>query len=172
MKENKGFILPLAKAMPAGGGSEVKVLDKKGKIKILKNKGTGNPNLQVYPLLRPATVTYKAGKEPSKNLWVTLEKMQPGGGLDEHYNEFGPGIPIYDIALYVISGRVKVNLGDTEETVGPDTLIFMPSNVIRSETNVGKSSAKYLAMKVVSSKKGEKMGDTIYTSIPGWCQIK
>ena len=172
MKENKGFILPLAKAMPAGGGSEVKVLDKKGKIKILKNKGTGNPNLQVYPLLRPATVTYKAGKEPSKNLWVTLEKMPPGGGLDEHYNEFGPGIPIYDIALYVISGRVKVNLGDTEEIVGPDTLIFMPSNVIRSVTNVGKSSAKYLAMKVVSSNKGEQMGDTIYTSIPGWCQIK
>ena len=78
MKENKGFILPLAKAIPAGGGSEVKVLDKKGKIKILKNKGTGNPNLQVYPLLRPATVTYKAGKEPSKNLWVTWKKCSQG----------------------------------------------------------------------------------------------
>ena len=172
MAERKGFILPLTDAVPAGGGSEVKVLDKKGQIKTIKNKSNGNPNLEVFPLLRPACVVYKAGKEPSKNQWLTLEKMQPGGSLDEHYNEYGPGIPIYDIALYIISGRVRVNLGDIEQTVGPDTLIYMPSNVKRSVTNIGKSVAKYLAMKVVSSRKGDKMGDTVYTTIPSWCQIK
>lgn len=172
MEENKGFILPLVEAVTADGGDEVKVLDEKGQIQIVKNKGKGNTNLQVYPLLRPASVVYRAGKECSKNQWVTLEKLQPGGSLDEHYNEYGPGMPIFDIALYVISGRVRVNFGEIERTVGPDTLIYIPSNVKRSVTNVGKGIAKYLAMKVVTSAKGETMGDTVYSKIPRWCQNK
>ena len=172
MEENKGFILPLIEAVTADGGSEVKVLHEKGQIQTIKNKGKGNPDLQVYPLLRPASVAYRAGKERSKNQWVTLEKLQPGGSLDKHYNEYGPGMPVFDIALFVISGRVRVNLGEIERTVGPDTLIYIPSNVKRSVTNVGKGMAKYLAMKVVTSRKGEKMGDTVYSKIPSWCQTE
>jgi quercetin dioxygenase-like cupin family protein len=172
MEERKGFVLSLAEAVPASGGGEVKVLDEKGQIKMVRNEGKGNPNLQVYPLLRPASVVARAGKERSKNQWVTLEKIKPGGIMEEHYNEHGAGVPIFDIALYVISGRLRVNLGDIEKTVGSDTLIYIPSNVKRSVTNVGKGIAKYLAMKVVPSGKGEKMGETVYTKIPKWCQTE
>jgi quercetin dioxygenase-like cupin family protein len=173
MGENrKGFIMSLAEAIPAEGGGEVKVLAENGQIQTIKTEAQGNPNMEVYPLLRPASVAYKAGKEPSINQWLTLEKIKPGGCLDPHYNEFGAGIPVFDISLYVISGRLRVTLGDIEKTVGPDTLIYIPSNVRHSVTNVGKGIVKYLAMKVVTSTEGERMGDTVYLKMPVWCQTE
>ena len=161
--------MSLAEAIPAGGGGEVKVFRENGQIQILKTKAQGNPNMQVYALLRPVGVDNRAGKEPSISQWLALEKLQSGGYLDEHLNEFGVSMPVFDIALYVISGRLRVTLGDIEKTVGPDTLIYIPSNVKRSITNIGKGTAKYLAMKVVASGEGEKMGEVVYTKMPGWC---
>ena len=171
MKERKGFILPFGKAVPSKGDNvEVKVLDDKGQIQVVKNKGKSNPSLRVYPLLRPASVAAKAGQEPSIYQWITLAKLQPGGVMEEHYFESNAKMPVFDSALLVISGRIKVTIGDIEKTVGPETLIYIPSNIKRSITNVGKGLAKYLAIKVVPPGKGEKMGESVYSKMPGWCK--
>jgi len=58
---------------------------------------------------------------------------------DEHYREYNnTDMPVFDEALYVISGRIRAKVGDIEKIVGPDTLIYFPSNAIVSFTNIGK----------------------------------
>ena len=173
VEERKGFILPFSDAVPPkGDNANVKILDDKGHIRVVKNQGEGNPNLQVYPLLRPANVHARAGKEPSMYQWITLAKLKPGGVMEEHYFEHGAKMPVFDITLLVISGRIRVTIGDIEKTVGPKTLIYIPSNLKRSVTNVGKVIAEYVAIKIVPTGKGEKMGDAVYSKMPNWCEKK
>jgi len=47
-------------------------------------------------------------------------------------------------------------MGDSERIVGADSLIYCPSNVRHSITNVGKGTAKILRIK--GSGEGEKTG--------------
>ena len=171
MEGNKGFIMPFTKVVfSKSAGGTLKVLDEKGQVQIVKNEGHGNPGLRPYPLLRPASVAARVGKERSLNQWITLAKLKPGGMVDEHYFEHGEGMPVYDVSLFVISGQLRVTVGNIDETVGANTLIYAPSNVKRSITNVGKGLAKFLAIKIVPSGKGEKMGAPIYSKIPSWCK--
>ena len=166
MEENKGFILSAAEATPPKAPDKVMVLDEKGQIKTVKREGDPKLRLEVYPLLRPAAEFIKIQKESSMHTWVTLEKMQPGGRLDEHYHEHNAEMPVYDHIFYVISGRMKATIGDMEEIVGADTLIYCPSNVRHSLTNVGKGIAKYL--RISGSAKGAKMGGPVYLKMPTW----
>jgi mannose-6-phosphate isomerase-like protein (cupin superfamily) len=173
VEEKKGFILLFSDAVPPkGDNATVKILDDKGQIRVVKNEGKGNPDLQVFPLLRPASVDARAGSEPSMHQWITLAKLEPGGVMEEHYFEHGANMPVFDITLLVISGRIRVTIGDIEKTVGPNTLIYVPSNLKRSVTNVGKVLAQYVAIKIVPSGKGEKMGDAVYSKMPNWSGIK
>ena len=170
MKENrKGFILSVADATPAIPRDTVRVLDNKGQKQVVKQKGHSKL-LQVYPLLRPVTEVERPGKEQSMHLWVTWEKMQPGGRVEELYFEYNSEMPIFDLVIFVISGRIRVTIGDVEKIVGADTLVYFPSNVKNSLTNVGKGFAKYLVVR--GSGEGEKMGGAVYSKMPSWISGK
>jgi mannose-6-phosphate isomerase-like protein (cupin superfamily) len=74
-------------------------------------------------------------------------------------------MPVFDHAYYVISGRIRATMGDSERIVGADSLIYCPSNVRHSITNVGKGTAKILRIK--GSGEGEKTGKVVYTKEQG-----
>ena len=101
-------------------------------------------------------------KENAIHLMMGLGTFYPGGGIEEHYHEFGPDVPIFDHAYYVISGKIKAVVGDTERIVGHDSLIYCPSNIKHSITNVGKVTAKVL--RISGSGEAEKMGEAIWTT--------
>ena len=105
------------------------------------------------------------GKDLSKYLMLGMDKLQPGGGIEEHYHECNADMPVFDHAYYVISGRIRATVGDTKKIVGADSLIYCPSDVRHSITNVGKGTAKILRIK--GSGEGEKTGGAIFTSTKG-----
>ena len=153
--------------------SEVKkpaVKDKRtGYIMTVKEalRGTGaegHPGNQGYSYLRTNTAASPAGKEPSMHVSLGLNKIQPGGGIEEHYHEFSDEEPIFDHIYYVISGRIKANVGDVERTVGADSYIYCPSNIRHSITNAGDGPAKLLRMS--GSAEGKKMGGPVYSKMP------
>jgi len=168
MEENrKGFILSAAEVIDPGPGDTIMVQcgGKENSIQLVKM--VGRPNLeQVYPLLRPSSVAEKVGPESSMHTFVTLNKLQPGGGAQESYFQYNADMPVFDYVVYVISGRMRVKVGDIEKIVGADTLIYCPSNVKTSFTNVGKGPAKILG--IHGSGEGEKTGGHVFTKNPSW----
>jgi quercetin dioxygenase-like cupin family protein len=122
-------------------------------------KAEGHTNMSGFGFLRPDTEVAShglVGKEPARNLMISLDKLKPGGGIKEHYHEYGPTMPIFDHAYYVVSGRIKAIVGDEEKTVGADSLVYCPSNVKHSILNVGKRTARVL--RVTGSDEGKIMG--------------
>ena len=169
MKENQnGFIMPLTEAVPGKGPGDIVRIDQKGKIKVVKNKNKALETGKIWQFLRPSSeINNKLeGKQTSKHLWINLYEFQPGGAVDEHYREYNnTDMPVFDEALYVISGRIRAKVGDIEKIVGPDTLIYFPSNAIVSFTNVGKGKkARYL--KIGASEEGKLQGTAIYFKMP------
>lgn len=141
-KNNKGFILPLAEASHGNSPKE------------------GNSNVEFYAFLHRITDPPGGGKEYSKHIRLDVYMIQPSGGVEEHYHE----PPVIDHVSYVISGRVRVTIGDVEKIVVADTLIYCPSNVRHSVTNVGKSVAKVIT--IDSAGEGEKSGIIVYSKMP------
>jgi mannose-6-phosphate isomerase-like protein (cupin superfamily) len=90
----------------------------------------------------------------------SLDKVFPGGGVEEHYHE----PPVIDHIYYVISGRIRATVGDLEKVVGADTLIYCPSSVKHSITNVGKRVAKVIS--IDGSGIGERGGKVVYSKMP------
>jgi len=169
MKENrKGFILPLKEVNNIAdieAPDKVMVLNDKGQPRMVKRKND-NELLDIYPFLRPIVTFVKQQPEPSIHLKISLEILQPLGCLEEHYREPTANEPLFDVACYVLSGRVRAKIGDIEKTVGPDTLIYCPSNIKCSIANVGKGQAKYLAICALAE--GKKFGEPIYSKMPTW----
>jgi mannose-6-phosphate isomerase-like protein (cupin superfamily) len=177
MKENKksvvvptqkGFILHASEVVPAKAPENIMVLDDKGKIQTIKRE-MDSPSVGLslhYPLLRPTAQFTNQQPEPSLYTTVTLHLIKPGNSEELHYDEYNAEMPIYDVALFVISGQIRVTVGDIEKTVGADTLIYSPSNVTRSLTNIGTDVAKILRMS--GSVGGTKMGRPVYSKRPTW----
>jgi mannose-6-phosphate isomerase-like protein (cupin superfamily) len=140
--EGKGFILPIGK--------------------VIKGKAPeGNSGMEFYDFLKRSSETPIPGTEPSMHIKFSLDKVFPGGGVEEHYHE----PPVIDHIYYVISGRIRATVGDLEKVVGADTLIYCPSSVKHSITNVGKRVAKVISIDgsgVVYSKmpSGDLSGNT------------
>ena len=145
MKENnKGFIMSLSETEPHVHGME-----------------TNPHNVIVSRFLRAVTEAHGGGKETSKHTTVALVQFQPGGGFDEHYRKFNDETPVFDLVFYVISGQIRVTLGDIEQIIGVDTLVYCPSNVRHSMSVVGNGRAKVIM--IYGTAEGEKMGVPIYT---------
>jgi mannose-6-phosphate isomerase-like protein (cupin superfamily) len=137
MGENStGYIRPIAEARISTGGKE------------------GHPGNQGYHFM----------KEPGKYVSLGLNKIQPGGGIEEHYHEYNAEMPIYDHVYYVISGRIRADVGDVVRTVSADSLIYCPSSVRHSITNAGKGLAKILVISGFGA--GDKMGCPVYSTTP------
>jgi mannose-6-phosphate isomerase-like protein (cupin superfamily) len=162
----KGFILSAAEVKPSKFPNKIMVLNEKGQIQIVKREYDPKLWLEVYPLLSTAAEFTKLQPGHSIHTSITLEKMQPGGSLDEHYNEYNTRLQVYDHLFYVLSGRMRATIGDIEKTVGADTLIYCPSNVRHSLSNVGKRIAKYLTIR--GAAEGAKMGGPVYLKKPTW----
>ena len=139
--EGKGFILPIGK--------------------VIKGKAPeGNSGMEFYDFLKRSSETPIPGTEPSMHIKFSLDKVFPGGGVEEHYHE----PPVIDHIYYVISGRIRATVGDLEKVVGADTLIYCPSSVKHSITNVGKRVAKVIS--IDGSGIGERGGKVVYSKKP------
>jgi quercetin dioxygenase-like cupin family protein len=143
-QNNKGFIMSISETEPHVHGIE-----------------TNPHNVTVRRFVRALTEAHGGGNETSKHTTLALFEFQPGGGFDEHYREFNAETPVFDLVFYIISGRIRVTLGDVEKTVGADTLVYCPSNVRHSMKVIGNSNAKMLM--IYGTGEGEKMGVPIYT---------
>jgi mannose-6-phosphate isomerase-like protein (cupin superfamily) len=159
----KGFILSAKEVVPLKAPDKVMVLNEKGQIKTVKREGTQDL-LKMYPLLRPTAEFTKLQPEPSLHINMTLNKILPWGRIEEHYHEYNAEIPVFDHCYFVISGRMRATIDDMEKTVGAYTLIYCPSNVRHSLSNVGKSIAKYIWMGGTDA--GAKMGGPVYLKNP------
>lgn len=114
MEGKKGFIMSIKEAVPVKAPDNAMLLNKKGQIQIVKSD-TQSKN-QVYKFLRPSSAIEKVGPEPSMHSWVTIFVMPPGGSVDVHYHEYNnTDKPIFDLVFYIISGRLRVTLGDIEK---------------------------------------------------------
>jgi mannose-6-phosphate isomerase-like protein (cupin superfamily) len=139
------------------------ILTKKQAVRPAR-KAEGHPKNQGYTFLRPVSAAVPVGKEPSMHIDLGLNEIMPGGGIEEHFHEFDKNMPIFDHVYYVISGRIKATIGDTEQVVGADSMIYCPSNLRHSITNVGKGMAKIIRMS--GSGEGNVMGEAVYSKIP------
>jgi len=119
----------------------------------------GHHNMQGFGFLTVASEALshgKVGKELAKHLMLGLDIFPPGGGIKAHSHMFDAGTPVFDHAYYVISGKILATVGDTERTVGCDSLIYCPSNVRHAILNVGKTKAKVL--RIAACNEGAVMG--------------
>ncbi len=110
----------------------------------------GHSKLTAYELIRPE-------ENGSMHLRVVLDEVKPGGEIDPHFHEL---IPVCDHAYYVISGEIMASLAGREERVGPDTLIYYPTDVVHSIRNIGDGPAKLLRIGAAAS--GETAGKSVF----------
>jgi quercetin dioxygenase-like cupin family protein len=101
-------------------------------------------------------------KENAIHIMMGLGTFYPGGGIEEHYHVYADDVPVFDHAYYVISGKIKAVIGDQVRIVGHDSLLYCPSNVKHSITNVGKTPAKVL--RVSACNEAARMGDAVWTT--------
>ena len=67
--------------------------------------------------------------------------IQPGGKLEKHSSkEFA--------LLFVISGRVKVEIENDSYELEKDSLIEFPENIVHSVENIGDTVAEVLVVKI------------------------
>ena len=163
MEGRKGFIMTIVEAVSVKSPDDAMVLDKKGQIRVFKSE-TQSKN-QVYKFLRLSNSIEKVGPEPSMHSWVTYFKLPPGGSIDAHSHEYNnDDKPIFDIVFFVIAGKLQVTLGEIQKIVGPETLIYCPSNVKIGFVNVGKGIAKFA--KDGASNEGKIQGGPLYLKMP------
>ena len=124
---------------------------------------TSHWNGNVTSLLWPTTHKGQLSeKENAIHMMMGLGTFYPGGGIEAHYHEYSDDVPIFDHAYYVISGKIKAVIGDTVKIVGHDSLLYCPSNIKHSITNVGKVQAKVL--RISACGEAAKMGEAIWTT--------
>ena len=110
----------------------------------------GHSKLIGYELIRP-------GENGSMHLRLVLDEIEPDGGIEPHFHEL---TPVCDHAYYVISGNIMASLAGREEIVGPDTLIYCPTDVVHSLKNIGKTPAKLLRIGAAAT--GETGGRSVF----------
>jgi mannose-6-phosphate isomerase-like protein (cupin superfamily) len=104
-----------------------------------RNDLKGHLGLKAYSLV-------EAGKDGSIQLKVILDEIEPGGRIDAHYHKV---TPVQDHAYYIISGDILATIGDRIEKVGPDTLLYFPTDVVHEIENIGNKVAKVLLIGTV-----------------------
>jgi mannose-6-phosphate isomerase-like protein (cupin superfamily) len=110
----------------------------------------GHSGMNALEIIRP-------GKDGSLFLRMVLDEVEPGGKIEPHYHILEPPA---DHGYYVISGQIKARVGDKEEVVGPDTLIYCQTDVVHSIENVGKTPAKLIRLGAAAS--GDSSGKSVF----------
>lgn len=62
-----------------------------------------------------------------KHLKVSLIRFEAEGGAEEHAHD-------YEQIMYVVSGRLRVRIGDEEGEIGPGQAFLAPPNVAHQVT--------------------------------------
>ena len=124
------------------------MLDGKGLIRRAsevesRSGGEGHSKMLVYSLLRRVKAPTMPGEQGSLYLGIAMNEIEPGGGIDPHYHV---DAPVFDHVYYVISGKILGRVGDKEEEVGADSIIYCPSDVLTSIKNIGEDTAKILML--------------------------
>ena len=131
--------------MPAKTGLIIKA-----KEKPLITEIPGHTGIKAWELIRP-------GENGSIHLRMLLNEFEPGGGIYLHSHDL---VPVADHAYYVISGRIKAVIGDKEEIVGPDTLLYCLTDTLHSIENVGNEPAKLLRIGAAAT--GDSSGKSVF----------
>jgi quercetin dioxygenase-like cupin family protein len=129
-----------------------------GEYGMNTNHWHGNVTSYLNPTTHKGQLTEK---ENAIHIMMGLGVFYPGGGIEEHYHVCSDDVRVFDHAYYVISGKIKAVIGDQVRIVGANSLLYCPSNVKHSITNVGKGNAKVL--RVSACNEAAKMGEAVWT---------
>ncbi|NLX48350.1 MAG: cupin domain-containing protein [Methanospirillum sp.] len=77
----------------------------------------------------------------SPNATAVVISLQPGEALKRH-------ITPVDVFFYVLEGEGVVEIGDEQETVGPDRIVESPARIPHRWMNEGDSVFRVLVVKV------------------------
>ncbi len=97
----------------------------------------GSASVFMWPLDLPAA----AHKANSILARMALLHYEPGGGVDARTYGY-----IREQAFYVIDGKARFTLGDSEKEVGPGDLIFAPSQVEHAYEVMGEAPLRMILM--------------------------
>ena len=76
----------------------------------------------------------------AKNIYMVYCEIEPGGRAEKHSHLKG-----HEQAIFILDGHAKMEIGGEKFEVGPDTVVFIPSEVEHDVTVLGKKSLKMLA---------------------------
>jgi quercetin dioxygenase-like cupin family protein len=110
-------------------GAIVRLADLSGRTDI-----PGHVGLTAYPFASPG--------HHARWLQVTLDVIEEGGGIEDHYHEGFES----DHAYYVIDGTVEARVGDQRYTVGAHSLMVFPSEVVHGFRVVSPGGARVLRL--------------------------
>ena len=77
----------------------------------------------------------------TENAQVVHITLEPGQAMKRHVT------PV-DVFFYVIEGQGIVEIGDERQTVGPDTLIDSPADIVHNWYNESNAPLRFLVVKV------------------------
>lgn len=98
-------------------------------------------DLQPYSPPHHTRTTNRRVLGPDDNvgdLLVVRGTLEPGGGADRHYHEH------CDQLIFVISGRCRVSVGDTDEVLGPNDTAFLPRMIPHLVDVLGEAALELL----------------------------
>lgn len=75
----------------------------------------------------------------SKSIYMVYCEVEPGGEVERHSHVKG-----HEEAVYVLNGHAKMEVGDEHFEVGPDSVVFIPSQVEHGWRVIGKDTLKIL----------------------------
>ncbi len=76
----------------------------------------------------------------SPDAMITVITLEPGQSLKRH-------ITPVDVAFYVLSGTGIVEVGDEKQSVGPDTLVESPRDIIHCWSNESDQLLRFMVVK-------------------------
>jgi len=90
------------------------------------------------------TIAIAAGAEDSNGAFALLDyELAPGfAALPPHIHQRE------DSAIYVLEGRLLVQVGRTERLVGPGEFIFLPREIVQAQSNPGSRPVRFLTLLV------------------------
>jgi quercetin dioxygenase-like cupin family protein len=88
------------------------------------------------------TITLAAGATDSNGAFALLDyELAPGfSALPPHIHQRE------DAAIYVLEGRLRVQLGGATRLVGPGEFIFLPRGVVQAQSNPGSRPVRFLVL--------------------------
>lgn len=108
----------------------------------------GHPGVEGYRFVRPGS--------GSRWLHVSLNIIEQGGGIDNHFHE---GI-VADHAYFVMEGTVRARIGDEYHEVGPLSLLMFPCEKVHGFTVTSPEGAKILRLGAAAE--GPTAGGSVY----------